>query len=245
MAWKVEVSTPIVVMKVQSLWFEYRRVQGVPRRGLGRRAFCPRYCWQVCWLSTNHAWSSLEPMIKTAAVSSWPLSHSQLWATAAMPGCGGGDHPCWATYVVPPEHCIKIILIIIMISYGNPWLMSQTISWLLLSGTLLQQIWLGLGLWIVTQCAQQVLFKMFPVFPCILNVSPINPAMRSQCVQYVIAGHILILITNHIKVTLLGSFRMWTIFNWWAHCDSITGYILIVHQNFPSDYIKFTLLNTF
>ena len=43
--------------------------------------------------------------------------------------------------------------------------------------------------------------------------------MRSQCVQYVIAGHILILITNHIEVTSLGSFKMWAIFNWWAHCD--------------------------
>ena len=43
--------------------------------------------------------------------------------------------------------------------------------------------------------------------------------MRSQCVQYVIAGHILILITDHIEVTSLGSFKMWAIFNWWAHCD--------------------------
>ena len=43
--------------------------------------------------------------------------------------------------------------------------------------------------------------------------------MQSQCVQYVIAGHILILITDHIEVTLPGSFKMWAIFNWWAHCD--------------------------
>ena len=43
--------------------------------------------------------------------------------------------------------------------------------------------------------------------------------MQSQCVQYVIAGHILILITDHIEVTSPGSFKMWTIFNWWAHCD--------------------------
>src|ERR1700753_3135575 len=43
--------------------------------------------------------------------------------------------------------------------------------------------------------------------------------MRSQCVQYVIAEHILILITDHIEVTSPGSFKMWAIFNWWAHCD--------------------------
>src|ERR1700753_3902881 len=43
--------------------------------------------------------------------------------------------------------------------------------------------------------------------------------MQSQCVQHVIAGHILILITDHIEVTLPGSFKMWAIFNWWAHCD--------------------------
>ena len=61
--------------------------------------------------------------------------------------------------------------------------------------------------------------KCFQFFQCIFNVSPINPAMQSQCVQYVIAGHILILIANHIKVTSLGSFKMWTIFNWWTHCD--------------------------
>ena len=69
--------------------------------------------------------------------------------------------------------------------------------------------------------------------------------MQSQCVQHVIAGCILILITDHIEVTSLGSFKMWVIFDWWAHCDSITGYILIVHQNFPCDYIEFALLNTF
>ena len=69
--------------------------------------------------------------------------------------------------------------------------------------------------------------------------------MQSQCVQYVIAGHILILITDHIEVTSPGSFKMWMICDLWAHCDSITGYILIVHQNFPSDYIEFALLNTF
>ena len=45
------------------------------------------------------------------------------------------------------------------------------------------------------------------------TVFPINPAMQSQCVQYVITGHILILITDHIKITSLGSFKMWTIFN--------------------------------
>ena len=43
--------------------------------------------------------------------------------------------------------------------------------------------------------------------------------MQLQCVQYVIAGHILILITDHIEVTSPGSFKMWTIFNQWAHCD--------------------------
>ena len=43
--------------------------------------------------------------------------------------------------------------------------------------------------------------------------------MQSQCVQCVIAGHILILITDHIEVTSPGSFKMWAIFNWWAHCD--------------------------
>ena len=43
--------------------------------------------------------------------------------------------------------------------------------------------------------------------------------MQSQCVQYVIAEHILILITDHIEVTSPGSFKMWAIFNWWAHCD--------------------------
>ena len=43
--------------------------------------------------------------------------------------------------------------------------------------------------------------------------------MQSQCVQYVIAGHILILITDHIEVTSPGSFKMWTIFNRWAHCN--------------------------
>ena len=43
--------------------------------------------------------------------------------------------------------------------------------------------------------------------------------MQSQCVQHVIAGHILILITDHIEVTSPGSFKMWAIFNRWAHCD--------------------------
>src|SRR5579872_2634242 len=65
MDWNVVVFIFIVVIKGRSLYLSWRGVQGIAARGLERRLFHPKYCRWGRWFAIDHAWSSLEPMIRS------------------------------------------------------------------------------------------------------------------------------------------------------------------------------------